>query len=632
MIQQQALQHQIDKEKDKEKKLGHRSVKDGVVHYKKISSKELKNSIQLGIVHFINEQNRNRSPFNIERDILVQDFQVVDTIQFPHNGSASQPPHDYNDFKLKIYAPYGFKYLRKCFKIDEMEFVNSLGHEELNEVSNPGASGSVFYKTYDDKFILKTVQHQEAEFLRTLLPGYTLSLFQKNMVTFLPKIYGLFCYQKLELASMLSDKTNIRVIIMNNILPSDVPIHEKYDLKGSSYKRKASESERAKSSPTFKDNDFVEIHPGGITLDERTYEWLTSNMDRDCQILESFEIMDYSLLLAIHNLDKQPKPPNSALLEAYYEAKMNQNEAAQLNATDSQLNVNLMMQMNRSSRGGASSSGSSNAATTATYLTNLNAVPALSGKNERLLLFFGIIDILQSYRLKKRLEHTFKAMFHDGNAISVTDPKFYKRRFLDFLRTKVFHKKTFRSQVSPVPKQVKSSIKRPSKVGNDELSSRIASPTPSDYPERVYNMSPKQFENENEEEDDNDSGINSLKTRNKAASQLAKVYIGAHPKLMHSQNGNVISAKPPRVAHEEPFSGHEARSYNTLPNSLNRHTKVVYGDEGKLDKESPASWRGSNFTYSNNNSFKHDIPINVQQNTDDFKYESDDDVHEISYL
>ncbi len=41
-------------------------------------------------------------------------------------------------------------------------------------MSNPGASGSVFYKTSNDKFILKTVQHQEAEFLKTLLSAYTL--------------------------------------------------------------------------------------------------------------------------------------------------------------------------------------------------------------------------------------------------------------------------------------------------------------------------------------------------------------------------------------------------------------------------------------------------------------------------
>lgn len=45
-------------------------------------------------------------------------------------------------------------------------------------------------------------------------------------------------------------------------------------------------------------------------------------------------------------------------------------------------------------------------------------IPARSEKGERLLLFIGIIDILQSYQLKKKLEHTFKSIIHDG----VSDP------------------------------------------------------------------------------------------------------------------------------------------------------------------------------------------------------------------
>jgi len=42
----------------------------------------------------------------------------------------------------------------------------------MRELSNPGASGSIFYITDDDEFIVKTVQRKEAEFLKKLLPGY----------------------------------------------------------------------------------------------------------------------------------------------------------------------------------------------------------------------------------------------------------------------------------------------------------------------------------------------------------------------------------------------------------------------------------------------------------------------------
>ena len=48
----------------------------------------------------------------------------------------------------------------------------ALSIEELRELSNPGASGSLFFLSADDNFIIKTVQHKEATFLQQLLPGY----------------------------------------------------------------------------------------------------------------------------------------------------------------------------------------------------------------------------------------------------------------------------------------------------------------------------------------------------------------------------------------------------------------------------------------------------------------------------
>lgn len=49
---------------------------------------------------------------------------------------------------------------------------------------------------------------------------------------------------------------------MNNLLPSSIKMHQKYDLKGSTYKRKANKHEQKKASPTYKDLDFMEHHPG----------------------------------------------------------------------------------------------------------------------------------------------------------------------------------------------------------------------------------------------------------------------------------------------------------------------------------------------------------------------------------
>lgn len=56
----------------------------------------------------------------------------------------------------------------------------SLVNEPLIELTNPGASGSLFYLTSDDEFIIKTVQHKEAKFLQRLLPGYYMVRETKN--------------------------------------------------------------------------------------------------------------------------------------------------------------------------------------------------------------------------------------------------------------------------------------------------------------------------------------------------------------------------------------------------------------------------------------------------------------------
>lgn len=71
---------------------------------------------------------------------------------------------------------------------------------------------------------------------------------------------------------------------MNNLLPSTIRLHYKYDLKGSTYKRRASKYERVKDSPTWKDLDFLEDQPEGVALEAPTYEALMKTINRDCRV------------------------------------------------------------------------------------------------------------------------------------------------------------------------------------------------------------------------------------------------------------------------------------------------------------------------------------------------------------
>jgi len=71
---------------------------------------------------------------------------------------------------------------------------------------------------------------------------------------------------------------------MNNLLPSSVHLHAKYDLKGSTHKRRASNHERTKASPTYKDLDFVEQNADGLLLDVETYDAVRKTIERDCRV------------------------------------------------------------------------------------------------------------------------------------------------------------------------------------------------------------------------------------------------------------------------------------------------------------------------------------------------------------
>ncbi|XP_075995344.1 phosphatidylinositol 4-phosphate 5-kinase type-1 alpha-like [Genypterus blacodes] len=403
------------------KTIGHRGIDPtGETTYKKTTSSALKGAIQLGITHTVGSLSSKP-----ERDVLLQDFEVVESIFFPCEGSNLTPAHHYGDFRFKTYAPIAFRYFREMFGIRPDDYMYSLCSEALIELSNSGASGSLFYVSRDDEFIIKTVQHKEAEFLQKLLPGYFMNLNQ-NKRTLLPKFYGLYCVQ--------AGGNNIRIAVMNNLLPSAVRMHFKYDLKGSTHKRRASAKERDKATPTYKDLDFMQDMTDGLVLEGDKHNALCKTIQRDCLLLQSFKIMDYSLLVGIHNVDQACREQAS--------------EEAVAGAGDQrrpQVQKSLYSTALEAIQGESGAMGSMDTD------NQTGGIPARNAKGERLLLYVGIIDILQSYRLVKMLEHSWKALVHDGDTVSVHRPGFYAERFQKFMCSRVFKKTA--SKTSPSKKR-----------------------------------------------------------------------------------------------------------------------------------------------------------------------------------
>ena len=57
-----------------------------------------------------------------------------------------------------------FRHLRELFAIDPADYMLAIcGSDTLREMSSPGKSGSLFYLTQDDRFIIKTVKKSEVK-------------------------------------------------------------------------------------------------------------------------------------------------------------------------------------------------------------------------------------------------------------------------------------------------------------------------------------------------------------------------------------------------------------------------------------------------------------------------------------
>ena len=89
---------------------------------------------------------------------------------------------------------------------------------------------------------------------------------------------------------------------MNNLFPPHKDVHETYDLKGSTVGREYPE-ERARENPRATLKDLNWINRGkSLELGPEKRALLTEQLRRDSELLKRLKVMDYSLLVGIHNM------------------------------------------------------------------------------------------------------------------------------------------------------------------------------------------------------------------------------------------------------------------------------------------------------------------------------------------
>ncbi|GAB4843937.1 Phosphatidylinositol 4-phosphate 5-kinase 4 [Ancistrocladus abbreviatus] len=395
--------------------------KPGEIITKGHKNYELMLNLQLGIRHAVG---RRAPPTSLDLKSSAFDPREKFWTKFPPEGSKHTPPHSSNEFKWKDYCPLVFRALRKLFKVDAADYMLSIcGNEALRELSSPGKSGSFFYLSSDDRYMIKTMKKAEVKVLLRMLSAYYnhVRAFESTLVT---KFFGLHC---VKLTGPIQKK--VRFIIMGNLLCTEHTIHRRFDLKGSSLGRTTDKpEEEMDASVILKDLDLNFI----FRLQKAWFQEFCRQVVRDCEFLENERIMDYSMLVGIHFREASKAGdliPSGARTPIGGDDHEN-DEAPRLSRADMdqllvdpawwtsiRLGTNMPAQVERAIRRPDGES----------------QIMEPTGEFYDVVMFFGIIDILQDYDISKKLEHAYKSMQYDPTIISAVDPKLYSKRFRDFI-------------------------------------------------------------------------------------------------------------------------------------------------------------------------------------------------------
>ncbi|CCG81999.1 Multicopy suppressor of stt4 mutation [Taphrina deformans PYCC 5710] len=238
----------------------------------------------------------SRCNAKMDRDLTSLDFKARHKLAFDIQGNELTPSARY-DFKFKDYAPWVFRDLRKIFQIDAADYLVSLtGKYILSELGSPGKSGSFFYFSRDYRFIIKTLHHAEHKFLRRILPDYH-DHTKKYPNTLISQFYGLHRVKT-------SFGKKIHFVVMNNLFPPHMDIHSTYDVKGSTVGRITTEDDK-KGNPrgTLKDLNWLNSKQY-LKFDAEKKKAFLEQVQADVELLARLQIMDYSLLLGIHNMSE----------------------------------------------------------------------------------------------------------------------------------------------------------------------------------------------------------------------------------------------------------------------------------------------------------------------------------------
>eukprot|EP00041_Stephanoeca_diplocostata_P032727 m.1056767 g.1056767 ORF g.1056767 m.1056767 type:complete len:1440 (-) comp24199_c1_seq2:72-4391(-) len=308
-------------------------------------------------------------------------------------------------FDFTAYKPEQFADIRGHCGISPEGFLRSF--EELpagKHVLSGGASGCFVVTSVDRRYVVKSMRGNEKDVLLQLLPQYDAYL-AANPNTLLTRILGVYQLK-------VNGTRPLFAIVMTNVLScaTAVDFSEVYDLKGSFVGRSSATAGRASfsaasTSGTRKDLDLRRP----ISLSAADCTRLTTQLTCDTEFLEQWGLMDYSLILAIHNCPPDASDGTQSGTQGHKGCAF---------AKDG-------------TQGGTASGGVVTSSDPGDGWWNCAYVGGgIHGQGTKSVYLFGIIDFLQRWDVSKAAENRVKSMLgRDKHGISAVHPSKYAQRF-----------------------------------------------------------------------------------------------------------------------------------------------------------------------------------------------------------
>ncbi|THG94584.1 hypothetical protein EW026_g6917 [Hermanssonia centrifuga] len=232
---------------------------------------------------------------------------------------------------------------------------------------------------------------------------------------------------------------------MNNLFPPHKDVHETYDLKGSTIGREYPE-EKAAQNPRAVLKDLNWINRGKeLELGPEKRALLAEQIRRDSALLKHIDVMDYSLLIGIHNMARgnRDNVRRNTLKVFSPEVKLLRRkptlgkgkgplspEAAEMRRVVRESDPQILDPSD------ILPDEDTGERQHFLFYQDEGGLRATDEANDSLnkIYYLGIIDILTPYTTLKKLEHFWKGLKADRHKISPVPPVEYADRFFSFMK------------------------------------------------------------------------------------------------------------------------------------------------------------------------------------------------------